>query len=112
MQVKFIKVGNKLETSGNFSVKPLRDTIRDTRLPSLVNDCGSAPERALRLKSKDSMEDISEIEFGIGPEKLFPANDRFCKLSNLPIPSDKDEEKRLLEISRNSGARVTCTRTG
>jgi hypothetical protein len=48
------------------------------------------------------MEDISEIEFGIGPEKLFPANDRFCKLPNLPIPTGIDEEKRLLEISRNS----------
>jgi len=48
------------------------------------------------------MEAISEIEFGIGPEKLFPANDRFCKLPNLRIPSCLDEEKRLLEISRNS----------
>ena len=41
------------------------------------------------------MEAISEIESGIGPEKLFPANDRFCKLRNSPIPNGKDEEKSL-----------------
>jgi len=41
------------------------------------------------------MEAISEIESGIGPKKLFLANDKFCKLPNFPIPNGKDKEKRL-----------------
>ena len=39
----------------------------------------------MQVKLRDLIEAISEIESGIGPEKLFLANERFYKLPNLHI---------------------------
>uniref|UniRef100_A0A7C9AKX6 Uncharacterized protein n=1 Tax=Opuntia streptacantha TaxID=393608 RepID=A0A7C9AKX6_OPUST len=58
------------------------------------------PENKLRLKSKDWIEVSPEMESGITPEKLLPANDRFCRLVRFPIPDGNDKENKLLETSK------------
>jgi hypothetical protein len=77
----------------------LEDKFRYTRLFSLVNDVGNDPEKEFLLKSKDWIDASPEIESGSEPDKLFPANERFLKLPNLPIPGGNDDENRLLDTS-------------
>jgi hypothetical protein len=79
----------------------LEDKFRYTRLFSLVNDVGNDPEKEFLLKSKDWIDASPEIESGSEPDKLFPANERFLKLPNLPIPGGNDDENRLLDTSIN-----------